>query len=181
MPPSPVDPAQRLAEAKQSAAPQDDRSQLLSDASRKVHFRATAMPHPLYDKPARLQVQPTEIEWDNPIHHEIWSKEEVNSVKVVHTEPSDLVDKIAYAGTKVLRIGFDLFSGYLFGGITTERLLRRIVFLETTAGIPGMVAGAVRHLRSLRIMRRDHGWIHTLLEEAENERMHLLVFKVRCE
>jgi len=25
-------------------------------------------------------------------------------------------------------------------------------------------------------MRRDHGWIHTLLEEAENERMHLLVF-----
>jgi len=25
-------------------------------------------------------------------------------------------------------------------------------------------------------MRRDHGWIHTLLEEAENERMHMLVF-----
>jgi ubiquinol oxidase len=25
-------------------------------------------------------------------------------------------------------------------------------------------------------MRRDHGWIHTLLEEAENERMHLLTF-----
>ena len=24
--------------------------------------------------------------------------------------------------------------------------------------------------------RRDHGWIHTLLEEAENERMHLLTF-----
>ena len=23
-------------------------------------------------------------------------------------------------------------------------------------------------------MTRDHGWIHTLLEEAENERMHLL-------
>jgi threonyl-tRNA synthetase len=25
-------------------------------------------------------------------------------------------------------------------------------------------------------MQRDHGWIHTLLEEAENERMHLLTF-----
>lgn len=24
-------------------------------------------------------------------------------------------------------------------------------------------------------MHRDHGWIHTLLEEAENERMHLLI------
>merc|ERR1712224_225700 len=32
-----------------------------------------------------------------------------------------------------------------------------------------------RHFRSLRRLQRDHGWIHTLLEEAENERMHLLV------
>ena len=24
-------------------------------------------------------------------------------------------------------------------------------------------------------MRRDHGWIHALLAEAENERMHLLI------
>eukprot|EP00889_Picochlorum_renovo_P000982 jgi/Picre1/28012/NNA_000973.t1 len=28
----------------------------------------------------------------------------------------------------------------------------------------------------LRTMKRDNGWIHTLLEEAENERMHLLTF-----
>eukprot|EP00468_Gymnochlora_sp_CCMP2014_P012723 CAMPEP_0167766514 /NCGR_PEP_ID=MMETSP0110_2-20121227/15393_1 /TAXON_ID=629695 /ORGANISM="Gymnochlora sp., Strain CCMP2014" /LENGTH=191 /DNA_ID=CAMNT_0007654563 /DNA_START=492 /DNA_END=1067 /DNA_ORIENTATION=- len=47
--------------------------------------------------------------------------------------------------------------------------------LESVAGCPGMVAAAVRHFRSLRTLRRDHGWIHTLLEEAENERMHLLV------
>lgn len=39
-----------------------------------------------------------------------------------------------------------------------------------------MVAGMLRHMRSLRRMERDHGWIHTLLEEAENERMHLLTF-----
>ena len=44
------------------------------------------------------------------------------------------------------------------------------------AGVPGMVGGMLRHLRSLRDMKRDHGWIHTLLEEAENERMHLLTF-----
>ena len=25
-------------------------------------------------------------------------------------------------------------------------------------------------------MKRDSGWIHTLLEEAENERMHLMTF-----
>jgi len=49
----------------------------------------------------------------------------------------------------------------------------------------------VRHLMSLRLMvsnphhlinllthsqRRDAGWIHTLLEEAENERLHLMTF-----
>lgn len=40
---------------------------------------------------------------------------------------------------------------------------RRIIFLETVAGVPGMVAAMTRHLQSLRRMRRDHGWIHTLL------------------
>ena len=39
-----------------------------------------------------------------------------------------------------------------------------------------MVGGMLRHLRSLRTMNTDKGWIHTLLEEAENERMHLLTF-----
>ena len=39
-----------------------------------------------------------------------------------------------------------------------------------------MVAATLRHLRSLRLMKRDSGWIHTLLEEAENERMHLMTF-----
>ena len=34
----------------------------------------------------------------------------------------------------------------------------------------------LRHMHSLRTMRRDNGWIRTLLEEAENERMHLLTF-----
>ena len=35
----------------------------------------------------------------------------------------------------------------------------------------------LNHLRSLRRMRPDdRGWIRQLLEEAENERMHLMVF-----
>ena len=39
-----------------------------------------------------------------------------------------------------------------------------------------VVASMVRHFESLRLMRRDNGWIHSLLAEAENERMHLLTF-----
>merc|ERR1719158_2810985 len=61
------------------------------------------------------------------------------------------------------------------GKMTEKDWSRRIIFLETVAGVPGMVGGAVRHLHSLRLMRRDHGWIHSLLAEAENERMHLLI------
>ena len=53
------------------------------------------------------------------------------------------------------------------------------IYSVCTASLPlsllsGMIGAMVRHLKSLRRMTRDHGWIHTLLEEAENERMHLL-------
>jgi len=58
--------------------------------------------------------------------------------------------------------------------MTTEKWLNRIIFLETIAGVPGFMGGMVRHLHSLRRMKKDNGWIHTLLEEAENERMHLM-------
>mmetsp|Transcript_8688 Transcript_8688/g.14243 ORF Transcript_8688/g.14243 Transcript_8688/m.14243 type:complete len:163 (-) Transcript_8688:646-1134(-) len=39
-----------------------------------------------------------------------------------------------------------------------------------------MVAGMVNHLRSLRKLKHDDRHIKTLLEEAENERMHLMTF-----
>jgi hypothetical protein len=44
-----------------------------------------------------------------------------------------------------------------------------------------MVGGMLRHLSSLRYMKRDNGWIETLLEESYNERMHLLTFMTMCE
>eukprot|EP00276_Gloeochaete_wittrockiana_P008589 CAMPEP_0184645416 /NCGR_PEP_ID=MMETSP0308-20130426/1871_1 /TAXON_ID=38269 /ORGANISM="Gloeochaete witrockiana, Strain SAG 46.84" /LENGTH=162 /DNA_ID=CAMNT_0027074361 /DNA_START=496 /DNA_END=984 /DNA_ORIENTATION=+ len=39
-----------------------------------------------------------------------------------------------------------------------------------------MVAGMVNHLRSLRKMQPDDRHIKTLLDEAENERMHLMTY-----
>jgi hypothetical protein len=48
--------------------------------------------------------------------------------------------------------------------------------LETIAGVPGMVGGMCRHMSSLRTLKHDHGMIHHLLEEAENERTHLFIF-----
>jgi len=57
-----------------------------------------------------------------------------------------------------------------------EKYDHHAVVLETVAAVPGVVAAAFRHLRALRRMAPDHGWIPALQEEAENERMHLLIF-----
>ena len=72
-----------------------------------------------------------------------------------------------------MRRGFDLFSGYSLPAImpmNETRWLRRVIFLETIAGVPGMVGAMDRHLRSLRFLRRDYGWIHTLLGFQSLER-----------
>ena len=57
-----------------------------------------------------------------------------------------------------------------------KRYGHRAVVLETVAAVPGMVAGMLNHLKSLRRMEQDPGWIKVLLDEAENERMHLMTF-----
>ncbi|CAK9786314.1 unnamed protein product [Cutaneotrichosporon oleaginosum] len=128
----------------------------------------------------------------------MYSAKELDSVKVVDRPPETVGDKLAHGVVKLLRRSFDFFTGYVAKEIPKEVLeqkpipvaelrakrdiltdkqwLLRIILLESIAGVPGMVAGTLRHLRSLRLMRRDGGWIHTLLEEAENERMHLLTF-----
>jgi len=77
---------------------------------------------------------------------------------------------------RTVRGGFDMVSRYDPKTMNERDWLNRIVFLETVAGVPGMVGGMVRHLKSLRTLEKDHGWIHHLLQEAENERMHLFIF-----
>ncbi|KAJ3347256.1 hypothetical protein HDU83_002283 [Entophlyctis luteolus] len=108
----------------------------------------------------------------------IYTKEELEATRYTHREVSGIKDSIAFGAIRLMRFGFDYSTGYVdkVGVMSEKQWLNRIVFLETVAGVPGMVAGMARHMRSLRLLRRDNGWIHTLLEEAENERMHLLTF-----
>ncbi|MFA6443226.1 MAG: alternative oxidase [Sterolibacterium sp.] len=82
--------------------------------------------------------------------------------------PRDWRDRFAYAFIQFLRFFADTFFARRYG--------HRAVVLETVAGVPGMVGGSLQHLRALRRMESDHGWIRTLLDEAENERMHLMTF-----
>lgn len=107
----------------------------------------------------------------------IYCKRYVETVRPRHHYPHTLSGRIGLRAVLFTRSNFDLITGYTPDRPMTEEMwLRRIIFLETVAGVPGMVGGMARHLKSLRTMSRDNGWIHTLLEEAENERMHLLVF-----
>ena len=88
---------------------------------------------------------------------------------MIHRKPKTFSDKFALSITMSLRWFADTFFATRYG--------HRAVVLETVAGVPGMVAGMWNHLRSLRKMRPDdRGWIRQLLEEAENERMHLMIF-----
>ena len=86
----------------------------------------------------------------------------------VHHTPRDFADRFALGVTKVLRFCADLFFAKRYG--------HRAIVLETVAAVPGMVGATLTHLKCLRRIKDDNGWIRTLLEEAENERMHLMTF-----
>ncbi|KAF0714461.1 hypothetical protein As57867_003848, partial [Aphanomyces stellatus] len=140
-----------------------------------AHFKTQPMSDQHFAAPNAVVV-PTI--WENPIPHPIYTPDEVNQVQETHRNPDEMHAKVALFAVRTMRNGFDIVSRYKGpgGGMTSTDWIHRCLFLETVAGVPGMVAGMSRHLRSLRTMQRDQGWIHTLLEEAENERMHLLIF-----
>lgn len=108
--------------------------------------------------------------------HPIYEKRDLEKIKVTHQAPKGISDKLCYYTILLTRNSFDFFSRYDPKTMDERKWLNRVIFLETVAGVPGMVGGMQRHLRSLRTLERDHGWIHHLLEEAENERMHLFFF-----
>lgn len=85
-----------------------------------------------------------------------------------HQQPDGISDRIALGIVKFMRVFADAFFSRRYG--------HRAVVLETVAAVPGMVGGLLQHLKALRHIRDDQGWIRELLDEAENERMHLMTF-----
>jgi len=135
------------------------------------------------------KVRKTPPAWPHPIY----TYDQMESVVVAHREAKTMSDKVALQAVKLLRWGLDFATGYKHEkatslhatdpeaarkkyAMTEEKYMIRNVFLESVAGVPGMVAGMIRHLHSMRRMKRDNGWIESLLEESFNERMHLLTF-----
>ncbi|KAK4163396.1 AOX1 alternative oxidase mitochondrial precursor encoded by the AOX protein [Cladorrhinum sp. PSN259] len=129
--------------------------------------------------------------------HHGYTEQEMLAVVPEHREPRTVSDWLAWKLVRLCRYFTDLATGIkpeqqvdktkpttavtAQKPLTEAQWLVRFIFLESIAGVPGSVAGMIRHLGSLRRLKRDNGWIETLLEESYNERMHLLTFMKMCE
>lgn len=105
----------------------------------------------------------------------------MRSIQVAHRECKNFKDYVALLFVRLLRFGADTAMGYSHptkeakdrgswlgikkikswvgpSPMTERKWLVRCLFLESVAGVPGMVAGSLRHLHSLRRMNRDNGW-----------------------
>ena len=114
-------------------------------------------------------------------HHPIYTEDQMTAIKVAHRETKQWSDWVALTMVRILRFGMDTATGYShpneeakkrawplgltrtrswFGPspMTERKWLMRFLFLESVAGVPGMVAASVRHLHSLRRLKRDNGW-----------------------
>jgi len=145
-----------------------------------------------FPAPDAPNIKTTEAAWSHPVY----TQEQMDAVTVAHRDAKSWSDYVALSMMRLLRWGLDIASGYKHDhahppsqahaldskkvrprtNMTERKWMVRFIFLESVAGVPGMVAGMLRHLHSMRRMKRDNGWIETLLEESYNERMHLLTF-----
>lgn len=98
-----------------------------------------------------------------------YTEEELN-IDLTHRAPEGMLDKFAFYSVQAVRKVFDAATGWRMDNIRVDNTLNRVIYLETIAAVPGMVAAVVRHFRSLRQMKSDGGMLQMFLEEANNER-----------
>jgi hypothetical protein len=98
-----------------------------------------------------------------------YTDDELN-IELTHRKPEGFLDQAAYYSCQAVRLLFDTATRWRMDNIKVDNTLNRVIYLETIAAVPGMVAAVVRHFKSLRTMRGDYGHIAMYLEEATNER-----------
>ena len=145
-----------------------------------INAISVAMGVDIYDKSKDTGMYPLELgrcgaEYMYGKVRGAYTPEEID-IKITHVEPQNTRDKLALFAVQIIRFLFDAVSLWNHGEITQAKIFRRVIFLETVAAIPGFVAAMVRHFKSLRRFERDGGMLNMFLDEANNERMHLLTF-----
>ncbi|KAH7700405.1 Ubiquinol oxidase, partial [Aphelenchoides avenae] len=165
----------RHASIKASQMPLDTLSKDESLKDAKTSADGTESTFPTKAQLARLVERTQVLGVSAPVRAEFIREKPLNlddlvhiDIKEYHRKPESVSDHVAFRIVKFLRFFADQFF--------RKRYVHRAIVLETVAGVPGMVAGMTCHLRSLRRMQNDSGWIEKLLHEAENERMHLMIW-----
>ena len=82
--------------------------------------------------------------------HATYDPSLIEKVDDTHRIPVNFRDRFALGFLKCVRKTFDFATRYNPETMQEREWLTRILFLETVAGVPGMVAAMNRHLRSLR-------------------------------
>lgn len=151
-----------------------------------THFKISSHKHPLEVKKISSWVDKMTAEAAEEMkaadhtgrqQNHIWSKEELEEAMstLYRHQPKSFSDHVMNKLMYGLYYTFNFITGYKPNDPSVNSIEWRLIVLESVAGVPGFVAAGFRHFHSLRMLKRDYGWIATLLEEAENERMHLLV------
>lgn len=144
-----------------------------------THFRKSSLSHPLKPTPWITADASDEIIGDHTGRQQnhIWTEAELKEKMdtLYRHKPKTVSDYLMNYVMYGLYYTFNFATGYTPVNPSVKAMEWRLILLESIAGVPGFVAAGFRHFRSLRLLQRDHGWISTLLEEAENERMHLLL------
>jgi ubiquinol oxidase len=85
-----------------------------------------------------------------------------------HHVPRGTADRFALGCARLLCGA----AGTVFG----RRYGDSVIVVETVAAVPAMVAATLLHLKCLRRMIDDRGWVRTFMNEAESQRTHLMAF-----
>lgn len=145
-----------------------------------MHFKVRGIPHPLSVKVLPMKNSEEYIkalgDHTGRLQNKIHSDEDILEARtnIYNHKPSTITDHVANKVMYFLYHTFNFVTGYKAENPTVKSIEWRLIVLESVAGVPGFIGAGVRHFHSLRNLEKDHGWILTLLEEAENERMHLL-------
>ena len=73
--------------------------------------------------------------------HPVYSMKDIEKVEVTHRDTKGIKDRIAYWSVQIARGSVDRITGYNPNTFTERDWLNRAIFLETVAGVPGMIGG----------------------------------------
>ncbi|EER10468.1 hypothetical protein Pmar_PMAR023995 [Perkinsus marinus ATCC 50983] len=71
------------------------------------------------------------------IFHARWDIPTARAIAPEHLKPKTIRDHLAHSAVWLCRTGYDFFSGYDFFKHDYKMYARRLIVLETIAGIPG--------------------------------------------